>query len=140
MNQEHKDLTSHREHLEDIKRLIYVLLLFNIILNMLTWYPQIKCYLYGATGEESKFYWLMALNIYALSGGALFYLFSVMLFPKEITFWLFLFNRSVGDVSTNLADLGYVDKYDVTIWAVKTVITLTVLTLTIQKLKTLKNR
>lgn len=118
-----------------IKKLLYFFILISIILNSPTWIMQIKCYLYGASKIESHYYWLIALNVYALSGGALFWAFAVLLFPKEKVFWLFLGIRSIGDVMTNLSDLSFLDKYDVTIWSIKMILTLTVLTLSIKELK-----
>ena len=129
------DSKTQAEILSGIKKLIYFFILVNIIISSPTWYLQIKCYLYGATKAESHIYWLIALNVYALGGGALFYLFAIILFPKEIAFWLFLIVRSLGDVASNFSDLRFLDKYDVYFWAIKMVITLTVLQMSFKKLR-----
>ncbi len=124
-----------RETRVDTKRLIYKFILISIILSSISWVVAFKVYLYGASGRESIVYWLISLNIYALGFGALFGVFSVMLYPKEIAFWIYLVIRSFGDVMTNLSDLRFIDKLDMEIFAPKLILTLVVLTLTIKKLK-----
>lgn len=127
-------LTTPEELQQDIKNRIYKLILFCIVLNSLTWYPQIKSYLYGYTKAESHFYWTIALNVYALSGGAILAYFAFITFPTDKVFKLFLITR-LWDIPGNFVDQNYIDKYDILIWSVKLVLSLTVLTLIIQKLK-----
>jgi len=121
----------------DIKAVILKFILFSIILNSLTWYPQIKCYLYGATKAESHFYWTIALNVYALNVGASFGLFTVLLFPMEKILWIFLFVRLM-DVATNFADQEYIDKYDMLIWCMKLALSFTVFTIVVIELRKTK--
>jgi len=126
-----KPLIPRPETPADIKRLIYVFILISLALNSISWIVSFKVYLFGGS---SLIYWLISLNIYALGFGALFGVFSVILFPKEIVFWLYLGIRSVGDLLTNLSDLGYVDNYDMAIFIPKLILSLVVLTIIIKKL------
>ena len=107
----------------NIKKLIYKFLLVNLIVNFFTWFNY----------TNNNFYWFVILNAYAIGGGILFYLFSIILFSKEKAFVIFFIIRCL-DIPSNLADVGYVDKFDSYFDAIKLILNIIVLYLVLGEL------